>query len=259
MIKKILFLLTAMVAGLTSLQAQQRELASSQNSWFMLMNEFRFSPKWYLSNEVHIRRADGLKNWQQFLLRPALNYRVNPNLELAAGYSYVLTYPYGEQPVAMQLPEHNVWQQVLLRHTAGKLAFMHRYRLEERFVGNIEPAGNEFVVNGTNYQERFRYRLTASYPLINFGEDKSLFVAAFDELWVNLDNVLFVESFNQNWLYVGLGYQFSAMGNIQAGYLDQIIAKGGSRYERNPTISVSLFYNLNLWSEEKQSSVPPKK
>lgn len=246
--KKLLFLFFGLSLSLGSLQAQQREISGSQNSWFMLMNEFRLSPKWYLSNEVHIRRAEGLKDWQQFLLRPALNYRVNPNVELSAGYSYILTYPYGEQPLPVRVPEHNVWQQLLLRHTAGKVGFMHRYRLEERFVGNIEQTGlNTFEINGSNYRQRFRYRLTASLPLIRFGEDKMLFAAAFDELWVNLDDVFFVESFNQNWLYAGLGYQFSEMGNIQAGYLDQLISIGGNRYERNPTISVSLFYNVDFF------------
>ena len=242
----ILCLIFGIVAGLGSLQAQQREISGSQNTWFMLMNEFRFTPKWYLSNEVHIRRADGLKNWQQFLLRPALNYRLNPNLELSAGYSYILTYPYGDQPVAVRVPEHNVWQQLLLRHSVGKLGFMHRYRLEERFVGNIVPEGSGFVVDGSNYRERFRYRLTASIPLASFGEDKRLFAAVFDELWVNLDDVFFVDSFNQNWIYAGLGYQFSALGNIQAGYLNQLIRKGDNRFEQNPTISVALFYNFNL-------------
>ncbi len=240
-------MLLGLFFALSSLQAQQREISSSQNNWFMLMNEFRFSPKWYLSNEIHFRRADGLKNGQQFLLRPALNYRLNPNLELAAGYSYILTYPYGEQPVPVRQPEHNVWQQLLLRHAVGKLSFVHRYRLEERFVGNIKPVGNSFEVNGTNYRERFRYRFTASLPLVSFEENKTLFVAVFDELWVNLDEVLFVEGFNQNWLYAGLGYQFNTLGNIQAGYLDQLISKGGNSYEHNPTISVSLFYNINLF------------
>lgn len=246
--KKLLFLFFCLSVSLGSLQAQQREISESQNSWFMLMNEFRLSPKWFISNEVHIRRANGLKDWQQFLLRPALNYRLNPNLELVAGYSYILTYPYGEQPVAVRVPEHNIWQQLLLRHAVEKVGFTHRYRLEERFVGNIEQTGiNAFEINGSNYRQRFRYRLTASLPLKRFAEDKVLFFAAFDELWVNLDDVLFVNSFNQNWIYAGLGYQFSEAGNIQAGYLDQLISKGGNRYERNPTISVSLFYNVNFF------------
>lgn len=246
-IKKAIFcLIISLMAGLGTVHAQQREVSASRNSWFMLLNEFRLGDSWSVSNEVHIRRADGLKDWQQFLLRPALNYRINPNVELAAGYSYILTYPYGEQPVAVRVPEHNVWQQLLLRHKVGKLTFMHRYRLEERFVGNIEAQGNNFVVNGSNYRERFRYRLTASIPLANFGEDKQLFAAVFDELWVNLDEVLFVENLNQNWMYAGFGYQFSDKGNIQAGYLDQLIRKSDSRYERNPTLSVSLFYNFDL-------------
>lgn len=245
--KKLLFLFFCLCVSLGSLQAQQREISESQNSWFMLMNEFRLSPKWFISNEVHIRRANGLKDWQQFLLRPALNYRLDPNIELAAGYSYILTYPYGEQPVAVRAPEHNIWQQLLLRHAVGKVGFTHRYRLEERFVGNIEQVGNTFEVNGSNYRQRFRYRLTANLPLKRFAEYKVLFVAAFNELWVNLDDILFVNSFNQNWIYAGLGYQFSEVGNIQAGYLDQLISKGGNRYERNPTISVSLFYHFNFF------------
>lgn len=246
--KRLICLLPVLLLLGFNASGQQKEVSRSSNTWFMLMNEVRFSPKWSVSNEVHIRRADFLKDWQQFLLRPAVNYRLNSHVDLSLGYSYVLTYPYGEQPVKMNIPEHNVWQQVQLRHAVGKVSIMHRYRLEERFVGFVQPLLNgDYEIDGADYAQRFRYRLTARVPLLKMREQKEFFAAAFDELWINLENNFSVNSFNQNWFYVGLGYQFSSMGNLQAGYLNQVIRKGdGAHYEKNPTISVSLFYNFDL-------------
>ena len=231
-----------------SARAQDKEVSSSTNAWFMVMNEIRLSPMWSVSNEVHIRRADFIDSWQQFLIRPAVNYRLNPNLEFSVGYSYILTYPYGEQPVKIKTPEHNIWQQVQIRQLIGKVGISHRYRLEERFIGQVDQlGGGNYVLSGSNYAQRFRYRLTVRVPLLQLGNDKEIFAAAFDELWVNLENNFSVESFNQNWFYAGLGYQFNDQANLQAGYLNQLIRKAdGIHFEKNPTLSVSLFYNFDL-------------
>lgn len=242
----VLFAITMML-GLSA-SAQHKEVTRSTNGWFMLMNQLRLNEGWSLSNELHIRRADVYERWQQFLLRPALNYHINPNVELSVGYTYIKNYPYGEQPVKMKAAENNIWQQLLLKQAIGKVGILHRYRLEERFVDRVRQVNDgQYEINGTDYRQRFRYRITANIPLLQFTEQKVLFASVFDELWVNLENDFMLSSFNQNWFYAGLGYQFNKMGNLQAGYLNQVIHKGdGVHYEINPTISVALFYNFDM-------------
>jgi hypothetical protein len=252
MLKRI-FVMAAVIlacgAGVVQGQ-QQKEISSSTNGWFLLMNEFRFSPKWFLTTEVHLRRADVYEDWQQVLLRPAINYRITPALDFGFGYTYIRSFPYGEQPLRTIVPENQLWQQLHMRHSIGKVGLSHRYRLEERWIGQIQDdLRGRATINGSSYAQRFRYRLLARLPLHTTAEGaKQLFISAWDELFINLENNFMFSNFQQNRIYLGLGYQFNPLVNLQAGYMKQVIRKGnGIQYERNPTINISLFYNIDLY------------
>lgn len=245
--KGVMVMLFLICIGLSG-SAQQREIARSTNGWLMLNSKLQVHQKWSISGEIHLRRADVYKEWQQFIARPAINYAFNPHLQASLGYSYVKNFPYGEQPIRIPLTENNIWQQILLKHNLGKVAISHRYRLEERFIGTIQQTGAEVYEQvGTEYAQRFRYRLTTSFPLLSLGDQKRLSALIFDELWINMEDQLIVSSFNQNWFYVGLEYQFNKWRKVQLGFLDQLIRKAdGVHYERNPCISLGLFFNFNL-------------
>ena len=252
MLKRVLLIAALFLACGAGVEAQQKEIASSTNGWFLLMNEFRFSPKWFLSTELHLRGAGVVDDWQQILLRPAINYRINPAVDLTFGYTYIRSYPYGEQPLKTIVPENQLWQQVHVRHAIGKTGLSHRYRLEERWIGQVAPdAAGGFFIDGNTYAQRFRYRLLARLPLYTIEEGKKqLFVSAWDELFINLEKNFMPANFQQNRIYAGLGYQFSPVANLQAGYMKQVIRKAnGIQYERNPTINVSLFYNIDLYQK----------
>lgn len=214
----------------------------SFDTWWSNINQYKINDNWYASSELHIRRANGVQDWQQFLFRPAINYKLNKQVEFAVGYTYVLSYPYGEQPITTRTPEHNVWEQVTLKQGFDKLKISHRYRLENRFIGTPTTTdGINFSINGTTYAQRFRYRITASYPI-----SEKWFVKGFEEIWMNLNNNNFLpSSLNQNWLYGGFGYKFSDKINLEAGYMNQLIKKGDNvHFENNPTTQVTLGYKF---------------
>lgn len=217
----------------------QKIVDHSFNTWWSNINKYTLSSRWYLSSELHIRRANGVDRWQQFLFRPAVNYELNPHVHLTAGYTYIISYPYGLQPIAITTPEHNVWEQITLKHMVGKVQFSHRYRLEHRFQGKqVLNDQNMYEINGTTYVQRFRYRFTVSFPISN---NEKFFAKCFDELWINLDNNLMPLSFNQNWLYGGFGYKFSQRGTVEVGFMNHLAHKGdGIHYESNPTTQCTI-------------------
>ncbi len=244
MFLKTLFTTTLLlILTVNSIKAQAQIVDHNFNIWSTNINEYILNDHWYLSSEVHIRRTNGFHSWQQFLFRPAVNYKLNENIHFTAGYTYILSYPYGEQPLATTTPENNIWEQIILNHGIGIVNFSHRYRLEHRFIG--DPVLNNkgsYDIQGTSYAQRFRYRLTGTFPII---KDGKWFGAFFDEAWIILADNFMPLSFNQNWLYAGLGYRFSDRGNIQLGYMNQLIRKGdGVHYESNPTIQFTVVYKF---------------
>lgn len=247
---RILFLLVAfpMLFGQVSAQsASSRIVDNSFNGWYFYVGSYRLSERWGLYNEFHFRRANVITDWQQFLFRPAVEFFAGDGVTLSAGYTYISSWPYGEQPLPIRIPENNVWEQVLLTHKAGKVNIAHRLRQEHRWSGNaVLNDQSEWELDGSTFKNRFRYRITLNIPLaeLNAEKETSLFLVLFDEAWVNQFDDLMPRSFDQNWIYGALGWKFNRNMNVQAGMLHQWIAKSdGVRYESNPCLQLGLFWS----------------
>jgi hypothetical protein len=212
------------------------------DTWWSNINHVQISKKWELSTETHIRRTQGLAEWQQLLIRPAINFQVNTPLKLSVGYTFIQSFPYGNQPIVVRTPENNVWEQLTLSHSVGRLKLAHRYRLEHRFIGTPVRKGHAYQIDGMHYAQRFRYRITGVLP---FGKQEKGFAKFFDEAWIHLEDNLMPRAFNQNWLYLGLGYHLSSWSAIEVGYLHQSLSKGdGIHFESNPTLQSTLCFYL---------------
>ena len=244
---RYILIVLVVVAASTPIKvwSQKRIVDSSFDSWWSNTNKYNVNKSWFFSSELHIRRANGLDYWQQFLFRPALNCKANANIDLALGYTYIKSHPYGKQPIAIETPENNVWEQVTLKQSIGKFKISHRYRFEQRFIGKTVYNAIDLTpsIKGSNYAQRFRYRLTMSYPLIESGK---LFVKGFEEIWINLDDKsVLPTSLNQNWLYGGFGYKFSPKASVQLGYMNRVIKKGdGIHYENDHNIQFTISYEF---------------
>jgi Protein of unknown function (DUF2490) len=56
------------------------------------------------------------------------------NVTLNIGYGYIVTYPYGEQPIPSEFHEHRIWQTITVTQRIGRFYLGHRYRLEQRWL-----------------------------------------------------------------------------------------------------------------------------
>ena len=218
------------------------------NGWYMYFGNHRLTEKWSLHTEYQWRRSNVIINWQQSLARMGFDYRINENFTLTAGYGFIITYPYGEQPVNATFNEHRTWQQAVTIHSIGKWQINHRYRLEQRWLDQmvlLNTGGYEKA--GCNYLNRFRYRLLLTHPLRFKNDDSKWFVAAYDEPFINFGKNVKYNIFDQNRFYLALGYKFSESGNIQLGYLNQFIIKSnGQNTELNHTLQASITYNMDF-------------
>lgn len=231
------------------LSQQTKSIATQTNMWLMYFGNHSLSQKWNLHTEYQWRRHDWLKDWQQSLLRLGADYKLTGDHSVSAGYAWVHSYPYGSQPIAFAFDEHRIWQQLILQHQYKRIYFHHRYRLEQRFLENITASpDNEPIQDGYNFRNRGRYRLMISIP-INRREmaDKTLFVAAYNEVFLGFGKGIRANILDQNRLYFALGYRFNNKMNVQLGYLNHYIIKAdGWHHERNHTLQTGITYNLDL-------------
>ena len=213
----------------------------NDNGWYMYFGDHRLNDKWGLHTEVQVRRHNILKDPQQLLLRSGVNYHLSPDAFVTLGYGFIETYPYGDYPAADDFIEHRIYEQLQLKGSLGRVGLTHRYRLEQRWVQS--PVTEDFT-----YLNRARYFLKATLPLAGSSlEAKEPYLAVYDEIFVGFGENIRKNIFDQNRAYVALGYKFSDAASAEVGYLNQIVQKAnGVVFERNHTLQVGLFYNLDF-------------
>jgi hypothetical protein len=221
--------------------SQAQKVFGKPNVWFLQLTTVEINDKWVAGNELHARFDDYLRDPQQFLIRPFLSFHNKEELVFSGGYTFITTYPYGSYPLPENLHEHNVWEQIELKQKFGKTKILHRYRLEQRWIGNLvlNSESTDFEADGYVFRHRFRYRFTALVDL----SDK-WFLHFFDELFIRSGEEFKLIGFDRNWLYGGVGYKVNDRMNIQLAYLHQYIRRTANLFEQHHTIQGSMVLAL---------------
>ena len=201
--KRLNLIIACLIVPITLLsQTKEDELGS----WWMFFGTHHLDEKYSIHYETQLRHYEIGANFFQLLPRVGLNYKIDDNSMVTAGYAWIPTQPVlGEGFEGDLVTENRIWQQFILRNKIKNINFRHRYRLEQRWVKQ-----NNF----TDYKNRVRYMLSAKVPLSK-NEDSPLFLFIYDEVFLHIND----NPFNQNRLYAALGYTVNKNMNIQAGYL----------------------------------------
>jgi hypothetical protein len=231
----------------------QKDISSQTHAWVMYFGNHRLSDQWGLHTEYQWRRADLFNDWQQSLLRLGVDYYVKSGSQFTAGYGWIRSYQYGEQPVGHNFNEHRIWEQLILKSKAGRFDFQHRYRLEQRFLENwVKDASGNYALDGFLFRQRVRYRFLLTIPITRKEmQDNTLFLAIYDEPFLGFGKGIAKNILDQNRLYLALGWRFNPNCNIQLGYLNQfVVKKDGIQAERNHTLQIGFTYNLDLRKQD---------
>ncbi len=226
--------------------------ASNNNAWLMYTGSHRISEKTGLHLEIQWRRNDIFRNPQQLLFRTGFNYHLTPQVTLTAGYCFVETYPYGDQPVRSTFPENRFWEQLQVRTQMQKTEWVARFRLEQRLSRLPVQQQSAYEPGEAVYTNRARLMNRISVPLRGMSiRDGSFYATMYDEVMVNFGERVGVNIFDQNRLYAALGYRIPKAGRLELGYLYQTIIKSdGIRIENNHTLQVGLFSSLDFFRQQ---------
>ena len=201
--KRLNLIIACLIVPITLLSQTKED---KLGSWWMFFGTHHLNEKYSIHYETQLRHYEIGANFFQLLPRVGLNYKIDDNSMVTAGYAWIPTQPdLGEGFEGDLVTENRIWQQFILRNKIKNINFRHRYRLEQRWVKQ-----NNF----TDYKNRVRYMLSAKVPLSK-NENSPLFLFIYDEVFLHIDD----NPFNQNRLYAALGYTVNKNMNIQAGYL----------------------------------------
>ena len=243
----LIFFLLGTTAPAQTNVSPARQFSSNTHGWWMYFGDhpLKTGSRWGLHLEGQWRRHDVVTRWQQLLIRPGVNYEVSKNLVLTAGYAFVATHRYGEFPTATAFPEHRIFQQAVVKQSLGRWNLSHRYRLEQRFLGEKRalPGGGSELLRW-RHENRFRYQFRLTHPLRGpWG------VALYDEIFLNFGRNVAANVFDQNRAYAAVTRSLgkSKANRLEVGYLNQIVQQRNGRiFENNHTLQVAIFSTLGL-------------
>lgn len=223
----------------------QKQTTYTEQVWLGYFNQTRFSNKWGLWVDVHLRtKEDFFTNFSQAIGRAGVTYYLNDNTKLTAGYAYINHFPADAHKNISQ-PEHRPWQQLQWHTKYQKLRLMQWIRLEERFRRKIE--NDDELAEGYNFNWRVRYNFFAAFPLSKkvFAPKTWSFVLN-DELHINAGKEIVNNYFDQNRFFAGFSYHLNQHDNIQIGYMNvfqQLPA--ASSYKSIHAARLFYFHNLD--------------
>jgi hypothetical protein len=255
--KYILFVWT-FVLFLADVQAQSTPLhlqTKNNNVWFMYFGNHKIGNKLGIHLEAQLRRNELVSKPQQLLIRTGFNYYLNSQIMITTGYCFVETYPYGNFPVKAKYAEHRIWEQLQFKNEYGRLEWVNRFRLEQRFskLPVLNNNNGTYESGDAVYTNRFRSLHRVSLPLKGkVIQDKSVYISAYNEIFINFGKKVAANLFDQNRAYLALGYKIPKVGRLEVGYLYQAILKGdGIKIENNHTLQFGLNSTLNFYNPRK--------
>lgn len=253
LIKKILFITFCISISYFAKAQTVRNFTDNNNGWFIYFGDHKIAEKWGVHLEGQYRGSDILKSEQQILLRPGLNYYFNNQAFATVGYCYVHTAQYGGFPAKSAFPENRFWEQIQVKNQVGYVELVNRFRLEQRYVKSPVLNGAIYEPGDAVYTNRFRILNRISIPFKGKTiKDKSLYISAYDELFVNFGKKVALNIFDQNRAYIALGYKIPKVGKLEIGYLNQLIFKGdGIKVENNRTLQVGLSSAIDFYKKRE--------
>lgn len=216
------------------------------NGWFASFNTIKLKNNFSFYFDAQLRSTDQFQHLQTLLLRPGLNYNLSKNKIATVGYAFIDNRRTASG-ITGYLPEHRIWEQFIVSHNISFVPLSHRFRLEQRFIGNPIVVNNALQKDGYFFANRFRYFFRGVIPFS--GEKKfsaGLFGAVQNEVFLNIGNTsnLNGKTFDQNRLYLAVGYRINRQFDIESGYMNQYISGKNSAVTNNHILQLATYLRL---------------
>lgn len=193
-----------------------------------------------LHTEAQVRNLIVVSGAQEnIFFRVGLHWYNTPSSMWTAGYGYFHFKPSDEGVNVPTINEHRIWQQYLSRKRTVQVFMEHRFRLEQRFLTNVN-------LGTQRLDHRIRYRFQLIFPFYTISPYlRHYFIAGYNEVMLNMRTNT-NEIFDRNRLYGAIGYQVSPKLNFQIGYLNQYAMQPVfDNGEVNHLLQFTVAYNMD--------------
>lgn len=218
----------------------QKTVNTQQMFWTSVNSTIRFSDRWGLMADVHMRRNNFMADPGFYFFRLGAYHWVNPQTILSAGYGHMWAAPSvaGWHNFSN---ENRVHEQIQYNSKWGKLQIAQRIRLEQRWQ---EKVVNDVRTGQTRFTNRVRLLWSFNYPLSKKPHTPALVLS--DELMIQHGKEIVYNSFDQNRIFLGIRQPISKEWSFDIGYMQVYQQRlSGNVYDRNHTMRLFFYYNAD--------------
>ena len=176
--------------------------------WAIYFGNYGLAPRWSLFADAQQRFTTEPQNQRQTMLRLGIQRSLTDRSSFLVGAAGIPSQIVGEESKF----EFRIFEQFISDHRWGRSYVRHRFRLEQRFLGN------ELL------RQRLRYFVLLNIPLTGPNQAPGVpYLSAYNELFVQGSAKGY---WDRNRFFLGLGYSFSPTLRMEFGAMAQTSATG---------------------------------
>ena len=176
--------------------------------WAIYFGNYGLAPRWSLFADAQQRHTTEPQNQRQTMLRLGIQRSLTDRSSFLVGAAGIPSQIVGEESKF----EFRIFEQFISDHRWGRSYVRHRFRLEQRFLGN------ELL------RQRLRYFVLLNIPLTGPNQAPGVpYLSAYNELFVQGSAKGY---WDRNRFFLGLGYSFSPSLRMEFGAMAQTSATG---------------------------------
>ncbi|MES2647142.1 MAG: DUF2490 domain-containing protein [Bacteroidota bacterium] len=243
------FVVLTCITTSTSINAQATKQIHRQDQlWLSLNSTIKFSPKWGMVGDLHLRRNNFAENPSFYFIRFGADYWINKQVSAIVGYGHMwVANPIIDAFVFTN--ENRIYQQVQYAGKLNKTGLLLRIRNEQRWqeklVNGVKSGNNRFT-------NRVRYLTSVNFKLFKNPKLPRLMIA--DEILVHFGKEVVLNTFDQNRLTIGIQQKISKTVSFDLGYMMVYQQKyTGFQYDLNNTARLFFYWTPDFGKMQKTS------
>lgn len=218
--------------------------------WLGYYTKFRFGKRLFYYGEYHLRLRNGFNDISKVYLRYGATYLLTKKVELTFGIATPIGFTKEpDDPMNdFAVPEFRFWQQALFVMPVLTAKTYHQLRIEQRWKRKF--------AKGSPWQltYRWRYKFSIYIPLNHHHlQPKTWFFSFYDEMFLQSGKSITYNIFEDNRMFVGLGYLIRNGVQVQTGYLWNFHHNGSPyEYENQHIWRVAVYHDMDFYSRKKR-------
>jgi hypothetical protein len=236
----VLLLICLLVDSQTFGQSVEKKVTSYSQSWYSINSTLRFSDRWGMVGDFHLRLDDFMADEYFYFLRAGAMYWIAGKYPVVVGVAHLWQAP--PDGKKSWSDESRIYEQWSAIHKEGIVSISNRIRFEQRWKDQII---NDQVVGDKSFTLRLRY--LASFDIKPFKNPRVPSFVVSDEACVQFGESIVFNTFDQNRFFLGVKESLSKKLSFDIGYMNIWQQKpAGNQYTTSHVFRLFFYYNADL-------------